>query len=385
MAKLCLNMIVRNEAAIIARCLRAAAPHVDAYVIMDTGSTDDTVAIIERTMRDAGVPGHVLRGEFRTFEQARNDALHAARASDLEFDYLLLVDADMDLRVDDPDFRDGLTAPAYHLLQRNTAIGYLNMRLVRRDVAARYVGVTHEFLEIGGEQAENLPGAWFWDHAEGSSRAVKFERDIALLTAALRTEPDNARHVFYLAQTYRDCGRTEQALETYRRRVGLGGWVEEVWYSLLQIAVLSEKLGHDDAAVVDAYLAAFQFRPARVEPLVHLARYYRESRRFALAYLMADQARRVDRPDDLLFLDESAYAWRAHDEFAIAAYWTGRYAASAEVAHGLLAGRDLPVDQRARVEKNLQFALAKLPAAAAGTLPRQQGPRRAAKAKGRKR
>ncbi len=369
-AKLCLNMIVRNESAIIERCLLAAAPHIDCYVIVDTGSTDGTIAIIEATMAAAGVPGQVVRGEFHNFEQARNDALDAARASELEFDYILLCDADMDLHVEVPDFRETLTAPAYRLLQRNPAIGYQNMRMVRRDVPARYHGVTHEYLDIAGEQAASMDGVWFWDHAEGSSRSVKFERDIALLTTALRAEPDNARYVFYLAQSYRDCGRHAEAQETYRRRVALGGWAEEVWYSLMQIAHLSEVLMAADATIVDAYLTAFQFRPTRSEPLVALARYYRENgRRFALAHMVADQARQIERPDDLLFLDESAYAWRALDEYAIAAYWTDRFAVSAEVSATLLADPALPKDQQERIGANFRFAMDRLGATAPMGLP----------------
>ncbi|MGQ0467613.1 MAG: glycosyltransferase [Sporichthyaceae bacterium] len=363
-------MIVRNESAIIERCLLAAAPHVDAYVVVDTGSTDDTVEIVERTMRAAGVPGEVVRGEFRNFEQARNDALDAARASELEFDYILLCDADMDFHVDDANFRARLTGPAYRLLQRNTGIGYMNMRVVRRDVPARYVGVTHEFLDVDGATIGNLSGAWFWDHAEGSSRAVKYERDIALLTEALRSEPDNARHVFYLAQSYRDCDRHRESLETYRRRVELGGWDEEVWYSLLQIAVLSEKLGLDEPEIVQAYLAAFQARPTRSEPLVALAKYYRDGRRFVLAHLVAAQACRIAKPDDLLFIDESAYSWRALDEFAVAAYWTGNYQDCARACRALLAGTALPATQRKRVEDNLAFAVGRLPHDAV-SMPRQ--------------
>ncbi|MGQ0846299.1 MAG: glycosyltransferase [Sporichthyaceae bacterium] len=375
-ATLCLNMIVRNEAAIVERCLRAAAPHVDCYVVLDTGSTDDTVAIVERVMAEEGVPGLVAHGEFHDFEQARNCALEAARTADLAFDYLLLCDADMDLRVEDLEFREHLTAPAYRLLQRNASIGYQNLRLLHRNVPARYVGVTHEFLDIGPEQAQSLDGAWFWDHAEGSSRAVKFERDIALLTAALREDPSNARYVFYLAQSYRDCGRHREAQETYRRRVALGGWEEEVWYSLLQIAWLAELLEQDEPAVADAYLTAYQFRPTRAEPLVALARWYRENgRRFALAHLVADRARHLPRPSDLLFLDESTYAWRARDEYAIAAYWIGEYAASAEVSSALLADPALPQEQRERVQGNLRFALDHLDGGPPRTVPGPRTPR----------
>ena len=72
MARICLNMIVKNEAAIIDRCLAAAAPHIDCYVICDTGSTDDTVERIRRFFDARGIPGEIPTTTFRNFEQARN-------------------------------------------------------------------------------------------------------------------------------------------------------------------------------------------------------------------------------------------------------------------------------------------------------------------------
>ena len=43
----CLNMIVRNESKIITRLLKSVEAIVDTYCICDTGSTDNTVEILE--------------------------------------------------------------------------------------------------------------------------------------------------------------------------------------------------------------------------------------------------------------------------------------------------------------------------------------------------
>src|SRR5690349_10675613 len=114
---LCLNMIVKDEAAIIERALEAAAPHIGCYVICDTGSTDGTPDLIKRIFDAYGVPGEIVHTTFVNFEQARNEALDAARASDLEYDYLLFCDADMELRVDGDEFPRDLTEPVYNLMQ----------------------------------------------------------------------------------------------------------------------------------------------------------------------------------------------------------------------------------------------------------------------------
>ena len=65
MATICLNMIVRDEAAVIERCLASVRPYIDSWVIVDTGSLDDTPARIVSTM--AGVPGELHHRAWRNF------------------------------------------------------------------------------------------------------------------------------------------------------------------------------------------------------------------------------------------------------------------------------------------------------------------------------
>jgi glycosyltransferase involved in cell wall biosynthesis len=351
--RLCLNMIVKNEAAIIERSLVSVAPWVDAWVICDTGSTDKTETIVDQFFSAREIPGELHRVEFHDFSQARNAALDRARASRLDYDYLLLCDADMELVVDKPEFAREIDGPAYMLLQRNR-LAYYNTRLLRRDSAARYVGVTHEFLDLGSVPPQ-LAGAWFIDHAAGSNRANKFDRDVRLLERALATDPHNARHVFYLAQSLRDAGRLVDARREYLRRVSMGGWQEEVAYSLLQVAVIDERRGRPTEDVRRAYLSAYYARPTRIEPLVELARVARTAQKWADALLYARAAAAAHRPADTLFVDEPAYLWRALDELAIAAWFAGAHDEGRAAATRLLAESRFPEEERGRIVANARY------------------------------
>ena len=94
------------------------------------------------------------------------------------------------------------------------------------------------YLDVPGG-VKNLPEVWYKDHASGSNRVDKFERDIRLLTEALKEEPDNVRYWFYLAQSYRDAGQTKKAADAYAKRAEMGGWDEEAWTARLEeVAVL---------------------------------------------------------------------------------------------------------------------------------------------------
>jgi glycosyltransferase involved in cell wall biosynthesis len=307
MPGICLNMIVKNEASILERCLASVAPWISHYVVADTGSTDGTQDLVQTFFAKHGIPGQIVDVPFRDFEQARNDALVACRTSSADFDYILLTDADMELVCDGADFRPQLQAPA-HLVRQNSGLIYDNVRFVQRSLPARYIGVTHEYLDTCGHAGKpRLDGVWFRDHATGSNRKVKFERDLRLLRAGLKREPHNARYMFYLAQTFKDLDRYKEAIAWYERRIQAGGYAEEIWYATYMIAACLQKLGRYDAFVRRAF-EAYELRPTRAEPLLLLSNHYRERRSYAVATLFSEAGDQIAFPhDDHLFVEQHAY------------------------------------------------------------------------------
>ena len=313
--RLCLNMIVRNEIANLPRCLDSTVGHIHCAVIFDTGSTDGTVEYIRAHCKRHRIPCHITTGKFVDFEQARNRALAMAKHYHVGFDYILLMDADMELKVDGP--LPALTAESYCLLQRQGSLDYHNVRLLRKNSGAQYHGVTHEYL--GANEQLRLPGDvwWFQDHATGSNRPEKYERDKRLLEGYLTEHPNDGRSLFYLAQTYRDAGAHAKAIDLYRRRIDAGGWDEEIWYARYQIALAFKSLGNEPEFVTNA-LIAFNARPSRAEPLHALARYFREKKdQQQSAWLFAEAGAKLPYPGDMLFVDRWMYDWGFLEEKSI--------------------------------------------------------------------
>jgi hypothetical protein len=136
----------------------------------------------------------------------------------------------------------------------------------------------------------------------------------------------------------------------------MGGWEEECWFSLYQVALLDEQLGADPGTVRGGYLAAYGLRPTRAEPLCALARYHRLRKEFALAHLYAQQAAAIAYPADSLFVDASVYQWRALDELAVSAYYVaGAREQGRQAAKRLLDERKFPPGEQARIEGNKAF------------------------------
>ena len=386
---ICLNIRVKNESAIIERCLNSLVNQIDYWVIVDTGSTDNTPMIIKNFMMKHNVPGELIERPWVNFSHNRTEALELAEN---KADYVLLCDADMVLEVIDSNWKDKLTGnSSYLVIQKNNTLRYQNVRLINGRLKGnerfRYFGATHEYCDSidGFNTPVSLTGIEFFDYADGGSKSDKFTRDIKLLTDEINrlNSIDNSldmnkqqlieegvlkrknkliqRCTFYLAQSWRDLDEYEKALETYEERVKLGGWEEEVYYSLLQIALLKIKLEYSLEEVTQAFLSAYEYRPKRAESLYFLARHLRFKDKIKLAYIYASVAASIPQSDDRLFINYDIYAWKAKDELAVAAYWVENYQLSYELCLELLTNSSITdIETKQRIQKNFDFVKEKI-------------------------
>jgi glycosyltransferase involved in cell wall biosynthesis len=91
---ICLNMIVKNESKIILRLLESVYTLIDSFCICDTGSTDNTIQIIQLFFKEKKIPGKIFEEPFRDFGYNRTFSLNSC--IDVQnADYILFLDADM--------------------------------------------------------------------------------------------------------------------------------------------------------------------------------------------------------------------------------------------------------------------------------------------------
>lgn len=363
---LMLNMIVRNESARIERCLASVLPFVKSVVVLDTGSTDNTVDLIADACQKADVPYIVEVGEFRDFSYARNNAWKMAKRHNGHHtlpwcQFALLVDADMELVVEDQSVFDlNALATSYNMVQKGGGISYLNRRIVNLSIPndAIYVGVTHEYIDVVANG--NLTGAHFVDYADGANRGKKYERDVFLLEQDLKKDPDNGRSLFYLGNSYMDWGASDPlvlpyASDAYIKRIKLGGWDEETHQSMMNWAFVEKMRGNMDRFVA-GMVKAYSFRPSRSEPLYELAKFFRESGENDASLMFSKQGMRIPRPDDMLFVNDVAYSHGLRYEYSVAGYYDEKERNTAfQVTDDLSLDPTCPSDYRWSARQNLYW------------------------------
>jgi len=362
-------MIVRNETAVLERLFKSVVPYIDYYVIVDTGSTDGTQAFIREWMSDAGIEGEVHEREWVNFGHNRQEALELAVEAD-RCDWLLFIDADEELVVEDPEFFTGLEPGVnYYIEKRHGGSVYAIPQLidVRHSKWEWRFPVHNALVPLSEDnKREKLPTIWIRYHrgqgakSHGVTVEQKYLRDAAILEKYLEENPGCTRSQFYLGQSYRDAGKWQKAYRAYRKRAAMEGWAEEKFIAYFEMGRAASQLKMPEHEIVSAYLAAYEFRPQRAESLHMLARYYRENHKFNLAYLFAEKGVQIPVPDDSLYLTRAVYDWMLLDELSVAAANTHRYAESRDACSEILrrasSGVDVPVNHLERVRKNLRYA-----------------------------
>ena len=217
---LSLCMIVKDEASCLSRCLESMKLITDEIIIVDTGSTDQTVEI-------AKAYGAVIKTyEWNNnFAEARNFALSFATK-----EWILVLDADEYLRDEDYELfmtmLDNQQIDSYYIKTLNftepnnkqSCMVNLNHRLFRNHKGFHYIGAIHEQLTSNQSVTSKISDLGFY-HTGYLKEVVKAKnkplRNSKILEEVLNQEPDNAFHKFNLANEMFQLEKYEEAVQLY--------------------------------------------------------------------------------------------------------------------------------------------------------------------------
>jgi glycosyltransferase involved in cell wall biosynthesis len=249
MNRIALVMIVRNEARCLQRCLDSARPWVDEMWVLDTGSTDNTMAIAEAS--GAGVAQFMWCDDFAA---ARNAALLLTDAH-----WCVVLDADewirdggdslAALRHQVPDFMGQISVASLintgSVVGDGTAPSWLTRVLPR---GVRYEGRVHE-QPVSDLPRRKLPVTVLHDGYLPEQMAPKQGRNHHLLSLALAAQPHDAYLNYQLGKDFEVRGDFAQAMPRYAvalaRCAAHAAWRHDL---VLRALFTHKKLArHDDA------------------------------------------------------------------------------------------------------------------------------------------
>jgi tetratricopeptide (TPR) repeat protein len=357
-------MIVKNESHIIKDLLLSVYKHIDYYVIVDTGSTDNTIDIIKDFFSEKNLDGEIhQRPWIDDFAYSRTEALNLCEGKSK---YIWIIDADNFL-IGDINLSN-LTNDAYQIKYKSS-VSFWRTQIIKNDpkFAWKYVGVLHEYLTSGsGEyyKTSNLEGDYYLQDYHLGDRSLnkhKYNKDAMILEKALLSEPNNERYVFYLAQSYFSCLKYEYAIINYKNRIAMGGWKEEIYQCYYQIGICLKELKKPLKEIVDAFNECHNFCKTRAEPLYEIALLYKDNEDYQKGYDYAKKASKIPYPtNDSLFIVDSVYDYEIYDVLSICAYYIRKYDESAIICHNLLTSGKLPTSYHNRILDNASYSLKKI-------------------------
>jgi tetratricopeptide (TPR) repeat protein len=275
-------MIVKNESEIIGETLEKLIKKIkiDYYVISDTGSSDNTVEIIQNVFKNNNIEGEIFHDEWKNFEYNRTKALEYAFG---KTDYLLIFDADDEI-CGNLVLPENLNHDCYNLMIKCGSLTFERPLLINNKLKWKFESVVHEYLvcceptysrfTITGDYyvAGNTKGA-------RSKNPNKYLLDAVTLEKAyleVQNTPKQhlmSRYAFYCGNSYFDFGEVERAIEWYNKRLTLDGYEQEKYYSCLKLAQAYLKL-EDKETSTYYYVKSYRYDKDRVEGIYEVIKQY---------------------------------------------------------------------------------------------------------------
>lgn len=376
---LALCMIVKDEGHVIKETLECVSRYIDYYVVVDTGSTDDTKEIIKKFFELKGIPGEIISHEFRTcplschgskykkwdwfhFGWNRSYAMQQCYGKSK---YIWVMDAD-DIIVGDFKLPDEMTADSYEIrIGKNFT--YKRPQIFKNDPSLNwhYKNPRHEYANTNKRNPtkDKIEGDYYMDSRRLGARSNnpnKYLDDAKVFEDKLKRNPKNDRYAFYCAQSYFDHGDYQNALKWYKKRIELQGWFEETFYSYYRVAMAMEKLGMPWIDVEKAYLDAHNYCKSRAEPFYNIAQHYIGIKDYKKAYTFLRKAVKIPYPSNCsLFVFKDMYDYKFEYQLAISAYHLNKFDESISISKKLLASNILPKDESNILNGYLNDAIAK--------------------------
>lgn len=264
-------------------------PYIDRWTILDTGSTDNTISIINEVLADK--EGTLYQEPFINFRDSRNRLLELA-GSDCAFN--LMLDDTYYVTGSLRDFlaiaRGDDIADSFSVFISDPECEYSSNRITKSQRGLRYKYKVHEIIEENKNLCIPINIVKIIDVISPYMRErtmTRKEKDLELLFEDLNEMPDDPRSLYYIAETYYCMGDWTNAFKYYKLRTESEnkGFNEEIYDSYFKIGLISERfLNSPWEECEEMYLNCYRYDTDIPDPLFMIGYHYLNSGNNKLAY-----------------------------------------------------------------------------------------------------
>jgi len=249
-APISLCIIVRDEEKNIEECLQSIRDYVEELVVVDTGSTDNTVNIVKKYADKFEIftDCNDENGAIKDFSAARNYCFSLASK-----DWVMWADADdiingaenLKLIVEKysiEQFKDKNISILFpyeygHDANGNSSIVHYRERLVYPGKNYKWKGPVHEVLMSDNSIHEVLQDVKFIHRRGVYGKVTDPYRNFRIIKKLVdEIGESDARQLYYLGLEYGNIGEIDNAIKTLARYTELTGWEDEKFMAQLKIA-----------------------------------------------------------------------------------------------------------------------------------------------------
>jgi predicted O-methyltransferase YrrM len=255
----------------------------DRWTILDTGSTDDTINIINNVL--TGVKkGCLYQEPFINFRDSRNRLLDLANQAGCKYNIMLddTYVIEGDLRGFLNEVRGDQFADSFTLYIKSDDVEYGSNRVLKCDSNLKYKYKIHEVIQQENNMNVVIPSSRAliqdgrFDYMETRTMGRK-ELDLKLLYEELEDDPNNSRTHYYLAQTYNLLEKHEDAYKWFLERMNHPnpGFVQEKIDAIFEAARTANfKLNKPWTECEALYLKAYELDNSRPDALYFIGIHY---------------------------------------------------------------------------------------------------------------
>lgn len=285
--------MVKNAGDGFEEILTRNLPFIDRWTILDTGSSDSTISIIEKVLKNKK-KGNLYQEPFTNFRDSRNRLLELARLDQSHCTYFVMLDDTYILQGNLRKFLSTIRGDQFAnsfnmMIKEDDGSAYFSNRILNSHYPnLKYIYKVHEVITDKDNIAVLVPPEDAFIYDKSSSYMRKRTQDRKLLDLKILLEDaDDTRNMYYIARTYIALEDYEKAAEFFFKRIEHEnkGYIHERYDACFELARTFEfQLKKPWEECEYFYKKASTICPERPEPFYFIGIHYLNDSNSTLAF-----------------------------------------------------------------------------------------------------